>query len=299
MAVAMTQVAAVYLSQASDETTIRVREVLDMPEFPLVHVAGVCDITADGATCWDNQGRPFKSLGERITAYYLTQNFASLAIRPGVKNRWVAFERTDPAPDAIFRYGGFEFGNTGGYVNGWRSGMTLEWARLDMLKEDTTAQVALNFNRELSPVKLAMKKGASADVGGLKLTVADFGRAAKQKLTERNTFRSEIFKYFVSIKRTELAGAEQSFTTPIPLDKTGKAIQWVSENGKPAASASVMTTGGMPLQFSISTVSAPEVRFSTNVDPSAIAELQFGQYERRKVIFENIRLDPISSTADR
>lgn len=293
LVVALTQVAAVYFSQAGEVAALRVREVLDMPEFPLVHVAGVCDITAEGATCWDNQGRPFKSLSERITAYYLSQTFASLAIRPGVKNRWVAFERMDPAPKAIFQYSGFESGNTGGYVSGWRSGMMLEWARLDVLKEDSTAQMAINFHRILPSINIGLKKGESAVVGGARLTVADFGRLTKSKLTSTQRFSGPEMKYFISVDRSATGQAEQTFNLPMLLGKGGQIIQRVADNGKPFPAVEGFPMSGNFAQISMLSTSATRVQFATNVDPGQVAQLQFGQHQSRKVIFEDLRLDPL------
>jgi hypothetical protein len=295
---AVCAIGALSIVKGIDEEPIRVREVLDMPEFPLVHVAGVCDITAEGATCWDNQGRPFKSLSERITAFYLSQTFASLAIRPGVKNRWVAFERMDPAPKAVFQYSGFESGNTGGYVSGWRSGMMLEWARLDVLKEDTTAQMAINFHRILPPINIGLKKGESVVVGGARLTVADFGRLTKSKLTSTQRFNGPEMKYFISVDRSAIGQAEQTFNLPMMLDKGGQIIQRVAENGKPFPAVDGFPMSGNFAQISMLSTSATRVQFGTNVDLGQVAQLQFGQHQSRKVIFENLRLDPLPAGND-
>jgi hypothetical protein len=113
-----------------------------------VRVAGVCDITADGAKCWDGQGKPFASLGERVTAYYMAQSTFTLSIRPGVKNRWVVMEREQQNAKASYLYTGLSTGNNAGSILNWREGMMLEWYRLDLLKEDKVASVQVKFLKE-------------------------------------------------------------------------------------------------------------------------------------------------------
>lgn len=282
--------AAPQLSGTKDQAVIRVREVLDRPGFPLVRVAGVCDITADGAKCWDGQGKPFESLGQRITAYYLAQGSAGLSIRPGMKNRWVAIERDEHNLNTSHFFGGLNSGNMAGSIMNWRENMTLEWYRLDVLKEDKVASVQAKFRKEIPGAQVPLKNGGSAELKGIRFTVEEFGPIPRDGLTATAQYLAPLAKYRIRVKRQVLVAGHLRYEGPTLLDAEGNDIRQVDENGKPVAA-------GTWVQLSSNRRSQDEDEYVTNVNPRFVSGLKYGQSENQTVLFEQVPLDPISDSS--
>jgi|GEM_PF-2341953 len=285
-------------SAARDEAVIRVREVLDRPEFPLVRVAGVCDITADGAKCWDGQGKPFASLGERVTAYYMAQSTYTLSIRPGVKNRWVVMEREQQNAKASYLYTGLSTGNNAGSILNWREGMMLEWYRLDLLKEDKVASVQVKFLKEAPGVQLPLKKGASAELDGVRFSIDEFGALPRESMTAALLYMAPAAKYRIRVKRQVLVAGHHRHSGPTLLDSEGNAIRQVDENGKPLVMGSAPFGTGSATQLTNSRRSPEEDEYATNVNPRYISGLKYGKNDLQAVEFEQIPLDPISGSGE-
>lgn len=286
------------VSATKDEAVIRVREVLDRPGFPLVRVAGVCDITADGAKCWDGQGKPFASLGERVTAYYMAQSTFTLSIRPGVKNRWVVMEREQQDAKASYFYSGLSTGNNAGSILNWREGMMLEWYRLDLLKEDKVATVQAKFLKETPGVQLPLKKGASAELDGIRFSIDEFGTLPRESMTAALLYMAPSAKYRIRVKRQVLVAGHHRYNGPTLLDSEGNAIRQVDENGKPLVLGSAPFGTGSATQLTNSRRSQEEDEYATNVNPRYIAGLKYGTSEIQAVEFEQIPLDPISGSGE-
>ncbi len=270
---------------------IRVKNVLDQPGFPFVRILGACDITSRGATCWDTEGKPFKSLGEWITAYYITNQLNDLTIKPGAKNRWVAIERESGDSIGSFDQSALRSGYLGGFVKNWRTNTRLEWVRADIVKDNKFTSVPMSFREELPPVRLELKRGATAQVGDHLITVIDFGLRKKSKEKQKIDAIGNREKYFVRLKLNKSTNGGYPFDWAVVLAQDGSQIQQVDEAGKPARSGASQRLL-QSVELSDGSNSSFDLDYKTNVQPRFIGSLEFKRSLTRQVVFEGIPIDP-------
>ncbi|CAN1557355.1 hypothetical protein MCEMSE15_02477 [Fimbriimonadaceae bacterium] len=270
---------------------IRVKNVLDQPGLPLVRILGACDITARGATCWDTEGKPFKSLGEWITAYYITNQLNDLTIKPGAKNRWVAIERETGDSIGSFDQSALRSGYLGGFVKNWRTNTRLEWVRADIVTDNKFTSVPMSFREELPSVHLELKRGATAKVGDHLITVVDFGLIKKSQ--EKQTIDSieTREKYIVRLKLNKSINGGYPFDRAVVLAHDGSQIQQVDDAGKPARSGTSQRFL-QSVELSDDSNSSFDLDYKTNVQPQFIGSLEFKRSVTRQVVFEGIPIDP-------
>jgi hypothetical protein len=286
-------IAASWQGQDQVPPEIRVTEVMDRPGFQMIRVLGVCDITASGANCWDMKGNPFKSLSERITAYYLVQSGSTITVRPGAKNRWVAVERTDQNQSKMQFYS-YASGHHEGSVSGWRNGSTLEWVRIDSIAEDATGQLEIQYSKELPSADLDVKVGAMAEFLDGHIAVKSIQQQKSAEL-ESIGFPSPMGgKYRIGLRLSGRARSSSGFWGITLLDRDGKQIFAVDRDGKPTPTLGFGGNRYLSANPSLSRVDTDHADLTMNVNPKYVSRLRFSQREIQKVIFENIPLDPVS-----
>ncbi len=287
-------------SSVGIDEVIQVREVLKQPGLPAVRVVGVCEVSPDGATCWDGKGKPLRWIGERITAYYAEQSSATLAIRPKVKNRWVVIEREEVTPRSSFYFSQWTGSGRAGVVKGLTDGKVLEWYRLEAGKFDVVASFDVLLRKELPVAEVLLKQGERVEVDGLKLALADFGKIDGKRLeTDHCGIAAPAIKYRLLFKKTGGHAERKSYTIPTLIDSVGQAILHVKEDGKPPPPSKGITFSSHDdVCTTINLTRAGEVEYRTNVDPSIVARLKFSPSENIQVKFEQIPLDPISGSGE-
>jgi len=288
---AVCAIGALSMAKGIHEEPIRVREVLDRPGFPRVQVAGTCDINADGATCWDLQGRPFKSMGDRITAYYSSQSGKDVTLQPGVKHRWIAVERDMLPPRGGFSYVGLGDWNSGEQIQDWRTGMSLAWMKVDLRKQDTTASITARFSRDLPGIQVALKEGASAEIGGFRLTVKEFGNTEpKPEDIDVLRWRAPKIRYGVRLELFLPSTEKLGNVRATLYDTSDRAISHVAEDGKPMPPRMNRITWSQnnEVRSWVDTSVAGEIECRTNVDPQYIGSIRFLRSDIQKVVFEPI-----------
>lgn len=279
-----------------DPEPIVVREVLDRPGFEFIRILGACDITADSVTCWDLEGKPLTSIAARIFDHYKAKEYPSLSIRPGVKNRWVLKERSKPA-EGDFYLSYTQPAHYSGSIPDWRPGVTLDWQRLDAPFEDEYARLICTFRKNLPPVRLPLKKGATVNFYGAAISVLDFSQKTDKEVRESWKARLDSARYRFTIKRDSIYSERDWMLSPVPLDGTGKQIFRVDGNGKPITPGRGRLDSGFEVQIRLIADLPNQETYSTNLDPRHIAELQFSKSERQIVIFENLLLDPLPTAS--
>lgn len=271
---------------------IRVKNVLDQPGFPFVRILGACHITSRGATCWDTEGKPFKSLGEWITAYYITNQLNDLAIKPGAKNRWVAIERTSDNSYRNSDQSEFESGYLGGYVEHWRTNTRLEWVRAEVVPGNRFTSLPMSFRKELPPVYLELKRGATVALGGNTITITHFGPNPRPKARDAESRQDAQEKFVIRMKCEKSIASGYPFDAAILRGKDGLQIQFVDDKGKPVDPGESSGRKRESSSTSIDDSTPFEIECKTNVDPRFISRIQFFQSEVRRVVFVDIPIDP-------
>jgi hypothetical protein len=282
------------------DEVVRVREVLKSPGLPAVRVLGVCEVSPDGATCWDGKGKPLRWIGERITAYYGEQNSATVAIRPKVKNRWVVIEREEVTPKSSFSFSEWTSSRRAGVVSSLTAGKVLEWYRLDAEKYDVVASFDVLLRKELPVADVMLRQGERVEVDGMKLTLSDFGKIDGKRLeTDHCGIIAPTIKYRMLFKKTGGDAERKHYTVPTLIDSVGQAIRYVAEDGKPPPrSNGISFNSRNDVCTTINLTRAGEVEYRTNVDPSIVARLMFSPRENIQVVFEQIPLDPITGSGE-
>lgn len=281
-------------SSLRDTEPIVVTNVLDQPRFPLTRILGVCEITAESAKCWDSLGKPMNPLADRIIRHHREQEYPSLAIRPGVKNRWVVMESSNASEDD-YQLAYTEPGNYAGAISDWRPGTMLSWKRLDAPFEDKYSRLICNFRKRLRPVRLAVKKGTKVVVDGTEISMTGFGRRTTAQVRSDQTSFSGPLRYHITVKLSERDPIKERIDEPIPFDIAGMQIVRVDGKGKPMAARREQTDGGAAVYVTSKSGPLNAQTYSLNVDPQYVAELQFRMSAARKVIFEEILLDPATA----
>ncbi|CAN1557335.1 hypothetical protein MCEMSE15_02476 [Fimbriimonadaceae bacterium] len=281
-------------SSLRDIEPIVVTNVLDQPGFPLTRILGVCEITAESAKCWDSLGKPLNPLADRIIRYHQEQEYPSLSIRPGVKNRWVVMESANASEDD-YHLAYTEPGNYAGAISDWRPGTTLSWSRLDAPDEDKHSRLICNYRKGMPPERLAVKKGAKVDIDGTEISVTAFGRRTTAQVKADQTSFMGPLRYQITVKRSERDPARARIDEPIPISMAGRQIVRVDGNGKPMAAGWERTDAGVAVYVTSNAGPLNAQTYSLNVDPQYVAHLQFSMSAARKVIFEEILLDPATA----
>ncbi len=283
-------------SSVGIDEVIRVREVLKVPGLPAVRVVGVCEVSPDGATCWDGKGKPLRWIGERITAYYAEQSSATVAIRPKVKNRWVVIEREEVTPRSFFYFSQWTGSGRAGAVKGLTDGKVLEWYRLEAGKFDVVASFDVLLRKELPKIEMPLKKGAVVEVDGLQLTLLEFGEIDGELMElDRFYWRAAPTKYRLLFKKATANATRKAWTLPSLVPSQDRASGKAAVDGKPQF-RDIVLSGDTGVHTWINYPSAGEVEYRINVDPRNYSSLQFWPVEERTVVFEQIPLDPIAES---
>ncbi len=277
-------------------------------DFGKLDYVGACQITADSLHCWDPDGKDAPDLTENIKAYYIVQS-QTLQFKFGRKNRLLVFRRPGNQGGNVTLGGapmhGTTYANQAGQLANNNNGREryLEWYALDTDPSKTTTELTFSLNLNLGAGSLAMKEGADATVGAMKLHLDSIKPGPDKPESYGNLGHQKT--WLIAISSTGFAGDHVPNFYVRPMGDNGLVIQRVDTKGNPTPVPENrngywqgnQTVSGFAYDTTLQLISGAGTAhqvYSTVVNPAKTASLTLSANGERKVTFTNLLLDPKS-----
>jgi hypothetical protein len=275
------------------------RQKYEASDFGTIEVRGACSYTSKSISCWNASGRRDSELTELVNAHYLIDSRKELTYRFGRKNRLLIFSQHKAgefklsmprsASGASLRD---LFQLTSRF---FEHGTELEVFSFSTKPTDRTAMIEANYPSDLKFGEIALKKGAESQTGTAMVRLESIVPGVE--VAPHSGAEGAIKTWTISLNLSGFPRMSMVKTTGRFLDSEESEILRADRFGVPITDSSRSQSENrtdMPAVF-FNQQGVPKDQiwtFSTNLDPSKAAMLDFEVFGERSFKLEGIPLDP-------